>query len=283
MSHPATFSELFHDSYALTRSLLRTYVNGAVLLIIIIIAGRSLGSALFSAVAHAEGQIGTQAILGLVGAALMLTSLIAQMMQQVFALVLVIDRSTEIKPTLKKALRFLLPVIGGGIWIFLRSFAWIVFLSLPFFAVGQDYPIGYVLGGLVLIAGLACWLFYFPRLSFVNVIQLREGTGIRKSANLSFERTYGYWGKIVGNNILFSLCMLLCLAGVCVVGALPVVIGYGLYYAFGMAVALIISIPLGLAAAAIIVVVFFGIALFPQVYLVKLYDTIQANPITKKV
>lgn len=77
-------------------------------------------------------------------------------------------------------LGYVFPMIGLALWTFLRSFAWIPILGIiPAIILG-------------------------PRFLPSGVILIQERKGILESAQQSYERTSGSWGKIVGNIIVVA-------------------------------------------------------------------------------
>jgi hypothetical protein len=77
-----------------------------------------------------------------------------------------------------KALTHFFPLLGMGLWIFLRSFVWIPFV------------------------GIIIAIFLWPRFTLSPIIMMREKLGVFDSVRASYKRTEGLWGKIVGNMIV---------------------------------------------------------------------------------
>lgn len=286
MAQALTFSQLIGNSYGVTKSLLKTYVLGAVLLIVISMIFRGIGAGLFSvaeipALSHNMMIVITA---GVIGFACTIVGVIFQMLQTMYALILATDRTKTVKAGIQKAWRYLWRLLLGGMWIVLRSYAWIGIFSLPFFILGGEgeNPAFIMIGMVIFIAAMVCAICFLPRLAFVNVIQLKDGTGIRKSAELSLDRTQGYWGKIVGNNILMGLSIGLTTVALALIAMLIGFMIVSLSDALGTTVMLIVALPLGLTLIIGGALYFCAITLFTQVYMVELYETMKANPRLQK-
>ncbi len=286
MAQALTFSQIITNSYAVTKTLLKTYVLGALLLIVISMIFRGIGALLFSVgeITVLSDNMMIVITAGVIGFAFTIVGVIFQMLQTMYALVLATDRTQTVKGGIQKAWRYLWRLLVGGMWIMLRSYTWIGFFSLPFFIIGADgeNPAFLLIGMIIFIAAMVCAIFFLPRLAFVNVIQLKEGTGVKKSAQLSLDRTRGYWGKIVGNNILMGLSIGLATVAVALVAMLVGFMIVSLTDALGTAAMLIVGLPLGLVLIIGGALYFCAITLFSQIYMVELYETMKANPKPKK-
>lgn len=286
MSHQAlTFSEIVTRSYTTTLTLLKTYILGALLLTVASLVFRGIGGGLFALadLPAIKDNLGLFAVLGIIGLGFTIAGVIFQILQSMYALVIAVDHTKHVKAGILKAYRNLWRLILGLIWVMLRSFMWITFLSLPFFIISDtnQSPEMLMIGIALFIAGTVCSFFFMPRLMFTNVIQLKDGKGIRASAELSLQRTHGYWGKIVGNNIFMVLCVgLTSLAMVAVFALLGIAFISGMK-SLGAIFIVIVGIPLGLIAFIISMIYFFAMALFMQIYQVELYETIKAHPRAK--
>ncbi|HLD32602.1 MAG TPA: hypothetical protein VJB10_03375 [Candidatus Peribacteraceae bacterium] len=97
---------------------------------------------------------------------------------------LVVATGRYMKPgeALRQTINKIISLIALSIWIGVRSFAWVPFIGVVF--------------GIVLM----------PRFVPAPVLLLRDGKGIFESASMSYARTSGYWGKILGNTIVAMLC-----------------------------------------------------------------------------
>jgi len=118
---------------------------------------------------------------------LYLLTIIVVLISSTLYFVLAIFPSLDGFAALKKSSKVILPMFGIWIWASLRSFVWVPF-------------IGFFFG-----------LYYLPRFAFANAIYLQEKRGILESAKLSFERTRGQWGKIVGNYVILVIILWLTL------------------------------------------------------------------------
>ncbi|MDD4627986.1 MAG: hypothetical protein PHE68_01165 [Candidatus Peribacteraceae bacterium] len=89
------------------------------------------------------------------------------------------------------AVRFF-PFLGLSLWVMVRSFIWIPLIGII----------------IAIIVG--------PRLALAPVIMLTEKKGVFESASLSYTRSQGYWGKIIGNSFLAGLlvAIVLIVAGI---------------------------------------------------------------------
>jgi len=117
------------------------------------------------------------------GILLFLVSLLISFGAGAYYLILPILRLTDTVEAAKEARKFVFPMIGLGVWIFLRSFVWVPFI------------------------GLFTGFYYLPRFAFSGVILIRDKKGIRESAKASFDQTTGMWKTITS----YLLGLLLCL------------------------------------------------------------------------
>ena len=97
---------------------------------------------------------------------------------------LVVATGRHMKPAaaLKETMQKFIPLVGLSAWIGIRSFLWIPFIGMIF--------------GIVLM----------PRFLLAPVLLLKDGRGVMESVSLSYARTRGYWGKIMGNSIVALFC-----------------------------------------------------------------------------
>lgn len=276
-----TFSQLVDRSYKATTPLLKTYILGALLLIVIFMIFRGIGTGLFLLADHPAFQDNLILVLtaGIIGLVFTVASIVVQMIQNMYALVVAVDRTKSVKAGIGKAFRYLWRLLLGGVWIMLRSFVWVSFFGIPFFILGADGNLGMMLVGVIIVLGGAvCGISFLPLLSFTNIIQLKDGTRVRESAELSLKRTRGYWGKIVGNNLLMGLSVgFLTLAIFAVVALLGFML-VSMLESLSTAMKLLIGLPLGFIVGIAAIIFLFAITLFAQVYMVELYETIKANP-----
>lgn len=179
-------------------------------------------------------------------------------------------------PTLfRRGAAFILPLIGIQIWSFLRSYAWIAIIGMMVLAYGVSTDIIALsaVGFLLLIAGGIAALVYTPRFMPAPVIYLTEKKGIKESVESSYKRTEGYWGKLVGNSLLFGICMwLVALGALLILGLL----GYALD-ASSSTVTQWIGIVL---ASVVIAMGQFIMTAFSTVFSVQLAKTVLGKPKT---
>ncbi len=106
------------------------------------------------------------------------------------------------------------------IWAFLYSYIWVGYLvllaSIAFIVTKQ-----LVLGAVVLAIGIGLTILLTiikgPRFVLAQIIRVQEQVSAREAVRLSYRRTAGYWGKIVGNMLLIGLIIFGCaLAGMIV-------------------------------------------------------------------
>jgi len=101
-----------------------------------------------------------------------------------YYLTLAVTGERDVQKLLRGGWRVMFHLFLVGVWSFLRSFGWIP------------------------VIGLIPAFILMPRFMFAPQILVAEGAGVRESVSLSYKRTRGYWGKIVGNSILFGATML---------------------------------------------------------------------------
>ncbi len=283
MTQVLTFSQLLERSFAETKKLLKTFVLGALILLAIMIVARGIAAGLFalSDATFLKDDLAILIPVVLMGFVFTLISAFTQTLFNMFAIIVAVDRKNDLKAAIVKSCRYFWKLILGGIWIMLRSFVWIGLFALPFLIIGGNKEnLGLILiGVLIAVAAMVCGLYFLPRLAFINIIQLKEHTGVRKSGELSLKYTDGYWGKIVGNNLLMMLCVMLASSALAAVYAL---VFFSLVFAsdaLGTIATVIIGISLGLAAVVGAFVYFCGLTLCMQMYIVEIYETMKAHPI----
>ena len=154
-------------------------------------------------------------------APLILLTILAFFIIQVFIttylIVVAAMQQTDIGKLLCKTCQAALPMVGIYLWSLLRSFLW---LPLAGVILGLLFPPLWLLFLISIPIGAVLQVVLVPRFLLAPIIFIREGTGVLKSVQLSYERSRGYWGKIVGN--LFVL------------GVLSWVIGFALVFLFGI-------------------------------------------------
>lgn len=134
-----------------------------------------------------------------------------------YVLIVLYDEHTGWKSTLRKALALILPFLWLSIWIFIRSFIWIplaILLGGPIILslLGATGVVSILLFFAV-VAILFLFFYHLPRLQFGQVLLIKEGKKARQCVEESFLRTQGYWGKIVGNQLLLGICIMVCFLG----------------------------------------------------------------------
>ncbi|MDD4319068.1 MAG: hypothetical protein PHW10_01960 [Candidatus Peribacteraceae bacterium] len=120
-----------------------------------------------------------------------------------YVLVLVLE-GKKAGDALSRLTGLLLPLVGLGLWLIVRTFVWIPVLGIV----------------LAIILG--------PRFLLAPLLLVKEGKGVFASMRESYARTQGYWGKIFGN--LFVISLLVSLAAMVVNTALGAVMGHASSY-----------------------------------------------------
>lgn len=103
----------------------------------------------------------------------------------VYYLVLATDKLCSTAAAMKRSLQVLVPLIGLGIWISIRSFIWVPF-------------VGFIVA-----------IVLMPRFLPAPVLLLQGEKGIMNIVSQSYVRTRGYWWKIMGNILAAMLCSLI--------------------------------------------------------------------------
>jgi len=119
-----------------------------------------------------------------------------------YFLIIVIRKKRDAGAILSDIPSLFFPLIGMSIWTFLRSFAWVMILGVILSLFNPAIGMFTALGGLIL------FFLYIPRLFFANIILVQEKKGVFECVQLSYERTKGFWCKIVGNFIVLMLVTL---------------------------------------------------------------------------
>lgn len=114
---------------------------------------------------------------------LFIVMMIVSIIASAYYFVIAVFGVQDTAQALRQSPSIVFPLLGVWIWSFLRSFAWIPFIGVIF----------------AIVIG--------PRLVAAPVVLLKEKKGITDSVRLSYERTRGYWGKIVGNLLVMALLM----------------------------------------------------------------------------
>ena len=110
------------------------------------------------------------------------------------------------------------------------------------------------------VIGIIFAIVLGPRFVLSCVILVKEKKGVLESVSLSYARSRGYWGKIFGNCFVAALCAWLVMVVVGVVAAM-----------LGKEAGLVLTTIVG-----------YGITAYGTIFVVKLSETIMANPLTVK-
>ncbi len=108
---------------------------------------------------------------------LILGMIIVSFAFQGYILVLLLEKKPA-QEAFARTASLILPLIGLSLWTALRTFIWIP------------------------IIGIIPFIILAPRFVLAPVLLVRDGKGVLESTRISYRRTAGYWGKIVGNVIV---------------------------------------------------------------------------------
>lgn len=170
----------------------------------------------------------------LIGVAILIGIILA-VFGHAYFLLLALSPTQDFMKILNGTPKLFFPLLGIWIWMFLRSFIWIPIL------------------------GIIPAVMYGPRFMLAPVIMVKEKKKIMESVSLSYARTEGYWGKIVGNVIVAALCIMLAAIVVAIVAG-------------------IIGFIIPLAGLWLQSVARFVFSAFMVAFIVQLAFTIMANP-----
>lgn len=197
----ATFGELFTASYEECKKMRRPLLTGAFVFgAVIFLLLWSLSTVVVKG-ADDHGDYRWFLLLLIMYVFFIVFSLI----NYAYVTVVMIERVRSWKQAIMRSFRWIFPLIGVNIWIFLRSYGWVMFLGVPFLAMQK--PLVSLIGGLLYAAGIVLYLVRLPRFIPATVLIVTEGKGIVAAAKRSYDVTKGYWWKIVGNLLLLDLCI----------------------------------------------------------------------------
>ncbi len=195
-----------------------------------------------------------------------------------YFLLLAVRREMSVKKNLREVYKLLVPYFGVLLWIMLLSYSWIAAIGIPFIIAGAAFHLSglTVLGGCLLIVGGVCAFIRGPRFSFGAVVFIVKGKGIRASVEESRARTEGYWGKIVGNGLLFGLTFAACAAIVILV---VLALGLLLVSILGKTAAVILGLLAAFLLGVILVpIVGWAVQCVTSCFHFLLFDTIAKHP-----
>ncbi|MFH0851742.1 MAG: hypothetical protein V1876_03265 [Candidatus Peregrinibacteria bacterium] len=144
---------------------------------------QQLGGAQGEAVAGAVLSL-YKGLLPVIGASMLIMWVISLIASAYFLLVALDDKIT-FQVALARTPGLVIPLFLLSLWIAIRSFVWIPIIGII----------------LAIILG--------PRFACAPVLLVRDRKGVLESASMSYARTNGYWGKILGNMIVAGVCALL--------------------------------------------------------------------------
>jgi|CXWL01.1.fsa_nt_gi hypothetical protein len=151
-----------------------------------------------------------------------------------------IDQQKDMTSGIRGAGRLVWRLIGMSVVVFLRTYSWIILLSVPLFIMGRAYtPLAF----LVIVFGIACAIIRGPRFFLAPILIAGGDANVRHAVSESYAKTKGYWGKIVGNVILISLfCMILIIIVSMILGMLVGIAGVSLNMKANTSVAMTLSV-----------------------------------------
>jgi hypothetical protein len=287
-THVATFSELLKKSFPITKKRIWVFVLGMLLTFVVWIVPNVFSSIFFSLMkVPSIGSI--KPVFWVLGCIFAIVATAVQMIPSLYMLVIVLEHKSGVIASFKKACTFIIRSFIASIWIGLRSFVWIAIIGSVLVMIGtvfkgQQLELVFIaIGSLLILAGVIIGLILMPRFAFAMVILVKENCSARACVRESYKRTDGYWGKIVGNSVLYSLMsfgiVILFVASLGVVGLIA-----GVLQHFGhQMLSMLLMIPTGIVffLALIAFIVFFS--LLGTVFNVELYETIHAHPIHRKM
>lgn len=287
-THVATFSELLKKSFPITKKRIWVFVLGMLLTFVVWIVPNVLSSMFFSLMKISSlGHL--KIVFWIVGFILSVVALAVQMIPSLYTLLVIFDHKRGVVASFTKAWTFVLRSFVASIWIVLRSFSWIAIIGLVVIMIGTLFKgqqlelLFVVLGAFLMLAGVITGLIFMPRLAFSMVILVKENCSARACVRESYKRTYGYWGKIVGNSLLYSL---VCLGVVLVIAFIfgTNVLIVALLQTFDLQLlSMLVGIPIGIVTALAFIASMIFLSLLGTVFNVELYETIHAHPIHRKM
>lgn len=287
-THIATFSEILKKSIDPTKKYIWTYVLGILLIGAMWLVLRVISSVLFAIAGMNGAPLAVIVVFVTLGIAFGLLMYIVQFLPTLFPLVTILEESRDVIGSLKKSFSFILRAFLISVWVVLRSFAWLAVIGVCLIGIAslmknQAIELPLVgLGSLFILAGVIASLVFLPRFSFAFIILVKEDAKARVCVRESYKRTYGYWGKIVGNTFLLGLLFLGVFVLFGLAGGLTAVLVIGLSQSGMTVVASIIGVVLGIIIGLGFIAFAFLCNLLGTVFKIKLYETIHAHPIHPK-
>ncbi len=217
------FSALFSRSFVFLKAHMRTILWFAVLLAVMTAVAQLLSLAMPQKSVMAPGLTTVkteldwaQVPLGLKVSFILLqfVTAVAGFMVHVALWDLAVGGRGDAGGLLRRSVKLLPPFLGLYAWMFWRSYAWLMavglvsaFLSMLFENAALNMAL-MILGASLFAAGVVCSILYSPRFAAAQLLYLRDGMRPAQAADESFRRTKGYWGKVVGNLFLATVCMI---------------------------------------------------------------------------
>jgi len=122
-----------------------------------------------------------------------------------YFLILATDKQQSISILMRTTFKKVLPLTGVGLWVFLRSYFWVVILAVILLERFTLFPLSsFPVGDLLL---LLLGILLAARFSFAGIILLSEQKSIRESVQESYIRTSGMWKRITTSLVLLLITL----------------------------------------------------------------------------
>lgn len=112
----------------------------------------------------------------------MVLSIIITLLSVTYFFIVALRPSQSLSSTIGVIPGLLLPMLGLWLWTFIRSFVWVP------------------------IIGIIPAIIYYPRFIAAPIYLIEQKKSVFDSVTMSMAATRFYWGKIVGNMIVFGIC-----------------------------------------------------------------------------
>jgi hypothetical protein len=218
-----------------------------------------------------------------------LVGMVVSVLTYMYLAVIAVRRITSPQVAVSQAISAIIPFVILSFWAAIRSYAWLWMIAVGCFigagilaetaSSSAAMALG-IIGALCAVAAIPLCIIYGPRCFLAFFIWLKEPSlSPLQAVDASISRSAGYWGKIVGNSILLSLCMMPIFMAISIITGM--IAGLAAMSAVaGAATNPSSSIPglIGAGAAGVLALLIVG---FQYVFYSALTDTITANPMPK--